>query len=834
MSNSRLRSLVLFLAALFFVCHQPLINQHLYAQDSQAKEEEAYFVAQKAFDDKFYDVALGLFERLLKNYPQTVKRPDIELTIGQCYFFQNKFLEALQQFQTLRDDPRSADVKDACLYWIAEVHFRGNDFKSAAVNYKRIIEEFPRSQYLRHAYYSLGWSLFQEGNYGEALDYFKAVVEKYPKEDMAAEASFKAAECYYYLKDYSALKSYLLSYLKDHPDDKSKSDYIVFYLAEADYYLENFPAAVEQYGKLVQSASDPKIQVLSRLGLAWSNLKLNKYQEAESALTVIDLSSLSKKDAEILLLGKGVLFTQTQRYQEAIGVYDELLRSEPSSPSLLQAFIGKADALSSLSKYPEAILVYKEAFDRAQGLDGYGELIDKLHYGCAWACLKEGQFKDAINEFQKVAAKSEDKIVKVAALCQVGDAYQDAAEYQKAAETYDIILKDYPDSFYSDYVQYQLGSVFLKQSNYDGAILAFKSMMNNFPKSKLLDKSYYALGLAYFQKEDYVSSTDIFRGFTAKFKDSNLCADSMYLLGTSLYNAGKFQEAIEVFKDIIRSYGQNIPLVQKSEYEIADCMYRMGNEEEAVNKFKSLRSKYPDSSLTPDVVWWLGEYYYRLGKYDIARRYFLAIIQDYSKSNLLSDSYYALGTIAGEEGDLNKAGEYFRKVIENADADFASQATVALADIFVKKGDLDLALNTYQDAIKRYPNLTALLYPKIADIYKSKGDLDDAIATFRKSLEVAPLRQMGALQFKIAECLDEQGKNDEAVEEYLKITYLYPEDKSLAARALLRTAQIYENKEKPREAINIYKKVVAMGAEESKFAQERITALDKDLKAKSR
>ena len=53
------------------------------------------------------------------------------------------------------------------------------------------------------------------------------------------------------------------------------------------------------------------------------------------------------------------------------------------------------------------------------------EMADKLHYGLAWAYLKEGEFKSAIEEFRKIASQSQDKIVKIAALCQVGDAFQE-------------------------------------------------------------------------------------------------------------------------------------------------------------------------------------------------------------------------------------------------------------------------------------------------------------------------------------------------------------------------------------------------------------------------
>ncbi len=96
------------------------------------KEEESLFVAKKAFDDGFYDVSLGLLLRFQNNYPDSDKLPEVNLLIGRCYFHQNRFLDALAKFEELLNQPKATSIKDAVLYWIAEVHFKGNVYDKAA------------------------------------------------------------------------------------------------------------------------------------------------------------------------------------------------------------------------------------------------------------------------------------------------------------------------------------------------------------------------------------------------------------------------------------------------------------------------------------------------------------------------------------------------------------------------------------------------------------------------------------------------------------------------------------------------------------------------------
>jgi len=818
---------ILFICIFFAICHLPLaICQN--AQD--VKEDEALFVAKQAFADGFYDVSLGLLERFLKNYPVSGKGAEVNLLIGQCFFHQNKFLDALVKFEELLNNTSANQIKDAVVYWIAEVHFKGNNFSKAAVYYRQIIDNFTDSQYLMQAHYSHAWCLFQEGKYGQALEYFKLVEEKYPQEIQAQDASFKIIECLYNLKDYNALKVRLKSYLKRYAKDPAQLSFLYFYLAESEYYLNNFNEGIEDYLKVIQNTQDQKLQGLAGMGMGWAYLKLKKYQEAQDAFGSVKSFALERKSQDVLFLGRATLYSQTGKFSEAEKLYGEIINMASDAVIVAQAYLGKADALYNLGEYKKAIGVYKEALAKGIADAITKELIDKLHYGLAWAHLKEGEFKEAIDEFQKIAKETEDKTIKIAALCQVGDTYHDSGEYDKAIKIYDTILKDYPESLYSDYVQYQLGLTLLKVSNYDGAILSFRALKTNFPASKLLDDATYALGLSYFQKEDYNSSKETFEKFQDQFQDSPLKPQGIYLLGTSLYNLGKFTEAIEVFKNIIRLYSQDQELTQKAEYEIADCFYRMGNENEAVERFKALRSKYPDSGLTPEIMWWLGEYYYRHNDLNLARRYFSAIIQDFPKSNLIPDAYYILGSTYQEAGGFAEALTYFEKVIETGKSDLAATAAVAIADINVKQEKFDLAIKTYKDVAAASPNLSGLIFPKLGDLYLQLGDIDEAVNFYRKSLDIVPVRQMADVQFKIAQGRQAQGNTDGAVEEYLKVTYLYSEGNNLAVKALLRVASIYEDKENFKEALNFYKKIIEMNVEEAKYARERIEWIKANVK----
>jgi tetratricopeptide (TPR) repeat protein len=195
---------------------------------------------------------------------------------------------------------------------------------------------------------------------------------------------------------------------------------------------------------------------------------------------------------------------------------------------------------------------------------------------------------------------------------------------------------------------------------------------------------------------------------------------------------------------------------------------------------------------------------------------------DFAKSNLVADAYYALGSSYEEESKHEEAVENFKKVIELSKSELSGQAGIAMAGIYVKQGKSDLALSTYKEVVSGYPNLANLIYPKMGDFFYATGDLTQALDFYRKCLDKVPAKEMPAIQFKIAEVLQAKGGTEEAVEEYLKVTYLYAENNTLSVKALLRVAQIYEGRENFKEAVNIYNRIISLNTEEAKYAQERI------------
>ena len=102
----------------------------------------------------------------------------------------------------------------------------------------------------------------------------------------------------------------------------------------------------------------------------------------------------------------------------------------------------------------------------------------------------------------------------------------------------------------------------------------------------------------------------------------------------------------------------------QSAYDSAFASLRSGQYEQAVSQFEDFLRRYPDSTLTPDAYYWLGESYYVLRRFEQAQQIFLTLGADFPRSDKLPDAMLKLGYIYSETGDIPRAREMLQKLID--------------------------------------------------------------------------------------------------------------------------------------------------------------------------
>jgi len=110
-------------------------------------------------------------------------------------------------------------------------------------------------------------------------------------------------------------------------------------------------------------------------------------------------------------------------------------------------------------------------------------------------------------------------------------------------------------------------------------------------------------------------------------------------------------------------------------YESAYLNYVKGNYVEAINGFQSYLKIVPDSPLSDNAVYWIGESYTAMGKSQNAVNTFQELINRYPESSKRPTALYKMAIIYEETKDIKTANFYYKQIIK----DFPNSAEAALA-----------------------------------------------------------------------------------------------------------------------------------------------------------
>jgi TolA-binding protein len=783
--RKRYYRILLAMTAMAFLCN------FVFAVENT--EDADYVFAKKAFKDGLYDLAGNRFESVLRNYPNTPRIYEIHSLLGRSCYYQNKFTRALYEFDVVLNAPAGSDAQDEALYWSGEIYLKNGDFRKALGFYQRVIDEFPSSRYLSHAIYSKGWCYYRLGLLNDAVVSFKEVVSKYPLDRSAPEAQFRIGECGYLMAEYTAAEKELRKFIEKFPVS-GKTAEAYYLMGEVSFYLEKHRDAVACFQRALAITPGAKWAEFAAYRAASSMYRIGDYDGSIKGYK----KCLERRENDFLsgaaLLGLAQNYEKTGAASAAVKAYNEVIAMRPKGETVPEAYLRKAKLLYSQKKYAEAEDACLEAIKSFPG----SRYSEDLHYELGRAYLSEDRADDALREFALIREGSKYPDLAANAASMMGDIYLSGKEYQKAIESYDEILSRYLDSRLADYAQMQIGNIFLVTNKPDQAILAYQSALANFPDTALRENILFSLGTAEFRKGDFDQASLEFKNLLKEFPSGENSAQAMLYLANSLYNSGNYAEAIPVYKNA-EKYLKDEKLRAMAAYQIGWAYYGMGKDSPALDEFTRFLKSYPASALAADARFWLAEYNGAKGRYDKAREYYYSIAQDFSSSP-------------------------GRNQISDGTSDLAERALYQAALTFQDEGKADVAIVRLEELASKFPDseFTKNGYRKIARLKKDAKSFDGAIGYFRKTLGTENTESNAQLQYEVAECVEGKGDLRGAVEEYLKVPYIYPKGIFWSVRAQLKAAQIFERLGQPGEARKLYEKLSDMDVEESAFARKRL------------
>ncbi len=430
----------------------------------------------------------------------------------------------------------------------------------------------------------------------------------------------------------------------------------------------------------------------------------------------------------------GVLLMQAARVDEALEVFTQLLRTQPSNidarfnHALLLARIGSTEKASEqyrrlLDLRPEHLrarlnlaALYMKASDCNSAIVQLDQLVSQApgyalaHYNLGVCALRRSDPGAAIPHLMKAAALDPDL---GRAHYNLALAFSRTGDTPLALENYAAAVKTTPDvaSYRYNYAlalskverfsesideyqaalrldpeyyeaRYNLALAHYRNNDYEAAQQVFKSALDQRPDSY---ESAYNLGLTWLKLKRATEAEEVLR--KAIVLEST--AAGHYNLGLALTRQGRYADANEEYEAVLRIDPKHARSIER----LAEGKLQLGDHNDALSRLEQLGRIQPDDPTALNI----GIRLLRFGRYPLAERY----LEVAASSRESARARYNLGLALTRQDRHAEAGEHYQAVLR-IDPDHA-RAVERLAEGQIQLKNHDGALASLEQLSRLAP-----------------------------------------------------------------------------------------------------------------------------------
>jgi cellulose synthase operon protein C len=263
------------------------------------------------------------------------------------------------------------------------------------------------------------------------------------------------------------------------------------------------------------------------------------------------------KETPMFLANAGALYYRRHQYKEALRYFNTLLRHFPGSEEFAQAryaimesYFGKADFRSS--EIISRRIVNSDAPEevRSKARRRMAESI----YLAAELLAEEEKHLDAGNEYRRVVKEAPGSTFADLALFNAGLEYDKANEFNRAIETYQVLMATQSKSGYVLDAQNNLAFDYVEVHDYRNAALTYERLSNLHPDSTRARDALFNAGLYYSRSEDWENAIKTNRTFIQRYPRDNDADDAAFDIGIYYRRLNEYDKSQDAFLSFTEKY----------------------------------------------------------------------------------------------------------------------------------------------------------------------------------------------------------------------------------------------------------------------------------------
>jgi tetratricopeptide (TPR) repeat protein len=781
-----------------YAAARSVFEQYIQSEPSSEMLAEAKYYQAYCAMMLFNDDAEYLFENFVEEYPSNSKSVMAFFELGNFYYRNNKFKEAISAYEKVKAYNLSPEERFELKFKLGYSFFTQKDFDDA-------LENFIYSQQTDNAYqgasaYYAGFIEIERSNYADALTYLKVAETKdayknvvppmitsvyyglkdYDQVITYAQSTFMAgtdvknisemelmlADAYYHKKDYRNAYKYFESSLER---KGGKSTPLVLYKAGFTAYESGFFSQAVDYLKTA-ALDKGKVGQYASYYLGLSYLRLDNKQFAITAFENASKQEFDKTIQYESLFYFGKLNFEEGRYAAAIPALTKYNQSEHSSINREEV-----DALISesylLTEDVNAALEYIESLPVKT--DKVKQIYQLVTYRKATSLFNAGRYRDAVQTFNLSLNYPYDKETTLASYFWTGEAYAIGKRLEEARNAYEMVLRTDPDDVSETTMKarYGLGYSYYNLKNYNRALPHFKLYVDK-ARSNPGNFFYYdallRLADCYYAIKDYDTAISIYeRAIQTGNTESDYCNYQIGLIYGIKGDLSQAQYHLDKVTEIKGSVYYDDALYQK-----AELYFENGDYNRAIQGFSTLVREQPASSFIPYALINRAISYSNLQQLDESITDYKTVINNYPRHQASNNALMGLQealTSANRSGEFNEYLEKYKLL--NPDGQDLSNIEFDAAKNMYFNQDYNGAIAAFNQYIEDYGknSFEDEVYYYLGESYYRAKEYENALSAFESVLQIPNTKWKNRSIRRLALLNDLLGDYEKTLEYYSRL-----------------------------------------------------------------
>jgi TolA-binding protein len=463
-------------------------------------------------------------------------------------------------------------------FWRGESYYTQEEYKKAEADFRSFNQLKPTGEasHLAAGYYNLGYALFKQGRYSEAISPLAEYVARPSERGTAqySDALARIGDCYYYTRNFSKAEEYYSASASS--NETNTADYAIFQKAFMAGLQKKYSAKLDGLELLIRNYSESEWVDDAYLERGKTYLLLGNNEAAIKAFKEVVTHYYNKQCAPEAGLQLALVYYNSGRTADAIAAYKDVIAMHPGSDEAQTAL----EDLKNIYVEQGEVATYANYLSTLDGKVpmSAGEQ-DSLTYVSATRLLAKGKTTEAETAMEKYLATYPSGRYAIDANIQLARAYRSSGRLDQALKRYDAVA-DMTGGNYTNEALLAIAEIYDEQGKTAKAFDAYQQLVvrtdeTEYRRSGLMGSTRTAAQLG---KDD-----EVVLNFTELNKDANLPAatrqEGQLLRAKALLHMGETGYALEDLRaaagDMRTTYGA------EAKYTMAQTYFDKGQTAEA-------------------------------------------------------------------------------------------------------------------------------------------------------------------------------------------------------------------------------------------------------------